>query len=114
MTDTRAFGRPFPGLEARVVDAGDRDVPAGTEGELIVRHSAEAPRLGFFSAYLKNEAATEEAWRGGWFHTGDVVRRDAGGMLMFVDRRKHIVRRSGIQRRKRAHGVASCSSPSVA
>jgi acyl-CoA synthetase (AMP-forming)/AMP-acid ligase II len=95
MTETRAFGRPLPGFEARVVHADGRDVPAGTEGELIVRHSAEAPRLGFFSGYLKNEAATEEAWRGGWFHTGDVVRQDAGGMLIFVDRKKHIIRRSG-------------------
>ncbi len=99
MIETRAFGRPFPGFEARVVDADDREVPLGTElgaeGELVVRHSAEAPRLGFFSGYLKNEAATEEAWRGGWFHTGDVVRRDASGMLVFVDRKKHIVRRSG-------------------
>jgi acyl-CoA synthetase (AMP-forming)/AMP-acid ligase II len=77
------------------VDAEDRDVPVGADGELVVRHSAEAPRLGFFSGYLKNEAATAEAWRGGWFHTGDVVRRDASGMLFFVDRKKHIIRRSG-------------------
>jgi acyl-CoA synthetase (AMP-forming)/AMP-acid ligase II len=95
MTETRAFGRPFPGFEARVVDADDREVPAGNDGELVVRHSAEAPRRGFFSGYLKNEAATEEAWRGGWFHTGDVVRREASGMLIFVDRKKHIIRRSG-------------------
>jgi crotonobetaine/carnitine-CoA ligase len=95
MIETRAFGRPFPGFEARVVDAGDREVPAGTEGELVVRHSAEAPRHGFFSGYLKNDTATEEAWRGGWFHTGDAVRRDASGMLIFVDRKKHIIRRSG-------------------
>jgi crotonobetaine/carnitine-CoA ligase len=94
-TETRAFGRPFPGLEARVVDAEDREVPRGVDGELVVRHSAEAPRHGFFSGYLKNEAATEEAWRGGWFHTGDVVRQDASGMLYFVDRKKNIVRRSG-------------------
>jgi crotonobetaine/carnitine-CoA ligase len=93
--DTRAFGRPFPGFEARVVDAEDREVPRGAEGELLVRHSAESPRHGFFEAYLKNEAATEEAWRGGWFHTGDVVRQDASGMLTFVDRKKNIIRRSG-------------------
>ncbi len=53
------------------------------------------PRHGFFSGYLKNEKATEEAWRGGWFHTGDVVRQDASGMLFFVDRKKHIIRRAG-------------------
>jgi acyl-CoA synthetase (AMP-forming)/AMP-acid ligase II len=93
--ETRAFGRPFAGFEARVVDADDRQVPMDAEGELVVRHSAEAPRRGFFSGYLKNAAATEEAWRGGWFHTGDVVRQDASGMLYFVDRKKHIIRRSG-------------------
>ncbi|MGE3064013.1 MAG: AMP-binding protein [Hyphomicrobiaceae bacterium] len=93
--DTRAFGRPFVGFEARVVDAGDREVPRGTDGELLVRHSASDPRGGFFSGYLKNEAATEEAWRGGWFHTGDIVRQDESGMLYFVDRKKHIIRRSG-------------------
>jgi acyl-CoA synthetase (AMP-forming)/AMP-acid ligase II len=95
MTETRAFGRPFPGFEARVVDADGREVPAGAEGELTVRHSAETPRHGFFSGYLKDAAATEEAWRSGWFHTGDVVRRDASGMLLFVDRKKHMIRRSG-------------------
>jgi crotonobetaine/carnitine-CoA ligase len=93
--DTRAFGRPLAGFAARVVDAEDREVPAGTEGELLVRHSEAAPRHGFFSGYLKNEAATEEAWRGGWFHTGDVVRQDASGMLFFVDRKKNIIRRAG-------------------
>ncbi len=93
--ETRAFGRPFAGFEARVVDAEDREVPAGTEGELVVRHSEAAPRHGFFSGYLKDEAATAEAWRGGWFHTGDVVRQDASDMLYFVDRKKNIIRRSG-------------------
>jgi acyl-CoA synthetase (AMP-forming)/AMP-acid ligase II len=95
MVGTRAFGRPFLGLEARLVDDQDRDVPVGAQGELIVRHTAQAPRHGFFSGYLKNEQATEEAWRGGWFHTGDVVRQDASGMLFFVDRKKHIIRRAG-------------------
>jgi acyl-CoA synthetase (AMP-forming)/AMP-acid ligase II len=60
-----------------------------------VRHSADNPRYGFFSGYLKNEAATEESWRGGWFHTGDVVKQDASGMIFFVDRKKHIIRRAG-------------------
>ena len=45
--------------------------------------------------YLKDEAATEEAWAGGWFHTGDMVRRDADGSLYFVDRKKNVIRRSG-------------------
>ena len=93
---TRAFGRPFRGLEARVVDDGDQEVARGTEGELLVRWGGpEGPRHGFFAGYLKNAQATEEAWRGGWFHTGDVVRQMPDGMLVFLDRKKNIIRRSG-------------------
>jgi crotonobetaine/carnitine-CoA ligase len=92
---TRAFGRPFGGFEAKVVDDRDREVPRGTEGELVVRFAGADPRRGFFAGYLKNAEATEEAWRGGWFHTGDVVRQGEDGMLCFVDRKKNIIRRSG-------------------
>jgi acyl-CoA synthetase (AMP-forming)/AMP-acid ligase II len=95
MVDTRAFGRPGFGMAARVVDEEDRDVPVGAPGQLLVRDVGPEPRKGFFAGYLKNEAATEESWRGGWFHTGDVVRQDASGMLYFVDRKKNIIRRSG-------------------
>ena len=95
LVETRAMGRPFAGLEVRVVDQEDRDVPFGTPGEMVVRHSAETPRKGAFSGYLNQERATEEAWRGGWFHTGDTVTQDASGMLFFVDRKKNIIRRSG-------------------
>jgi acyl-CoA synthetase (AMP-forming)/AMP-acid ligase II len=92
---TRAFGRAVPGVEARVVDEVDADVAEGKPGELVVRHSAQSPRRGAFSGYLKDEAATEAAWRGGWFHTGDVVWRGKDGVLHFVDRKKNIIRRSG-------------------
>ena len=94
-TSTRAFGRPGGEFEARVVDEGDREVPRGTEGELVVRCAGPDARRGFFSGYLKNPEATQEAWRGGWFHTGDVVRQAEDGMLYFVDRKKNIIRRSG-------------------
>jgi len=92
---TRAFGRAMPGIEVRVVDDADRDVAQGQPGEMLVRHSAETPRRGCFSGYLKDEAATESGWRGGWFHTGDVVWRGPDGMLHFVERKKNIIRRSG-------------------
>ena len=92
---TRAFGRPRGEFEARVVDDRDHDVRQGAEGELMVRCAGPDPRRGFFSGYLKNAEATEEAWRGGWFHTGDVVRQTPDGMLVFVDRKKNIIRRSG-------------------
>ncbi|MDG2286627.1 MAG: AMP-binding protein [Alphaproteobacteria bacterium] len=92
---TRAMGRAVPGLDVEIRDEADNPLPDGEPGEMVVRFSAENPRLGAFSGYLKDEAATEEAWRGGWFHTGDTVLRAEDGMLHFVDRKKNIIRRSG-------------------
>lgn len=92
---TRAFGRPRPGLEVRIVDDADRDLPDGTPGELLVRQSAATPRRDFFTGYLDDPGATEQAWRGGWFHTGDIVTRAPDGLMRFIDRRKNIIRRSG-------------------
>jgi crotonobetaine/carnitine-CoA ligase len=110
---TRAFGRPHGGLEARVVDDKDRDVASGVEGELLVRWGGpEGPRHGFFAGYLKNAEATEEAWRGGWLHTGDAVRQADDGMLYFVDRKKNIIRRSG--ENIAAAEVEACLQPHAA
>lgn len=93
---TRAFGKAVPGLDVKVADPLGQPVPDGTAGEMLIRHSAETPRKDFFLGYLNDPAATEEAWRGGWFHTGDVVMRaPEDGMLHFVDRDKNIIRRSG-------------------
>lgn len=94
--ETRAFGRSMPGhMEARVVDDVGNEVPPNTPGELVVRASCEEPCFGFFSGYLKDDAATVEAWRDGWFHTGDVVTQDTNGMLCFLERSKNLIRRSG-------------------
>ena len=92
---TRACGRPLPGLEARLVDDAGHEVPNGDTGELVVRHCAAQPRYGFFSGYLDDLEATEAAWAGGWFHSGDLCTRSADGLFTFVDRKKNIVRRSG-------------------
>ena len=92
---TRAFGRAFPGLEVRIADEAGNDLPDGRPGEMLIRHSAETPRRGFFSGYLKDDPATAAAWEGGWFHTGDTVTRGEDGMLHFVDRKKNIIRRAG-------------------
>ncbi|HEX2197250.1 MAG TPA: AMP-binding protein [Burkholderiales bacterium] len=92
---TRCIGRPKEGLEVRLVDENGMEVSPGDPGELLVRQAGADPRRGFFSGYLKDEAATEAAWREGWFHTGDAVRRGPDGQLHFVDRRKNIIRRAG-------------------
>lgn len=92
---TRAFGRPHDPWEVRVADEDGNPVEPGEAGEFLVRCRGDDPRAGFFSGYVNDPEATEAAWAGGWFHTGDVVRSDASGMLYFVERRKNIIRRSG-------------------
>lgn len=91
----RCIGRPSPEVDYRIVDEQDKDLPAGEPGELLVRRKGMDPRKGFFSGYYKDDAATAEAWRDGWFHTGDVVREGPDRSLYFVDRRKNVIRRSG-------------------
>lgn len=92
---TSCFGKEPVDVEVRIVDDAGNEVAPGQEGELLVRRKGDNPRFGFFSGYLKDQAATDEAWAGGWFHTGDVVRRNDQGYLQFVDRKKNVIRRSG-------------------
>lgn len=92
---TSCFGVPQSAVQYRIVDDAGQDVTVGTPGELLVRAAGPEPRFGFFAAYLKDEAATREAWRDGYFHTGDVVRQGPDGRLHFVDRKKNVIRRSG-------------------
>jgi acyl-CoA synthetase (AMP-forming)/AMP-acid ligase II len=92
---TRCFGKVPKRVKLRIVDDADRDVPEGQPGEMILQAGGPDPRRGFFSGYLKDEAATAEGWRNGWWHTGDVVRRGADGSMHFVDRKKNVIRRSG-------------------
>ena len=95
---TGCFGRAEAFVELRRVDDQGADVAEvadDTPGELLVRSAGADPRRHFFSGYLKDDAATAQAWAGGWFHTGDMVRSDAEGNLYFVDRKKNVIRRSG-------------------
>jgi len=92
---SNCLGTPEAELQVRVVtDEGD-DAAADEPGELLVRRAGNSPRFGFFREYLKDEAATLEAWQDGWFHTGDIVRRNSAGAFYFVDRKKNVIRRSG-------------------
>lgn len=91
-TALHSAGRPRPGVECRVVDENDCEVPAGIIGELVVR--ADCPWT-MNHGYYKNPEATARAWRNGWFHTGDGFRQDAEGNFYFVDRMKDAIRRRG-------------------
>lgn len=85
-------GRPRPGVEARIVDENDCEVPPGATGELIVRTNTPWTMN---HGYHNNPEATARAWRNGWFHTGDAFRRDEDGNFFFVDRLKDAIRRRG-------------------
>ena len=89
------LGKPCPHIELRLVGDDGADVAAGNPGELLIRRAGQHPRHGFFTEYLKDKAATDAAWAGGWFHTGDLVRLDDQGRMYFIDRKKNVIRRSG-------------------
>jgi carnitine-CoA ligase len=85
-------GRPRAGVEVRLVDENDCSVPDGEVGQLILR--TEAP-WAMNHGYNNNPQATADAWRNGWFHTGDAFIRDTDGDYRFVDRLKDAIRRRG-------------------
>jgi len=78
-------GRAAANTELRIVDALDRDVPAGQPGEVLVR----GPQL--MRGYWHQPAATAEALRGGWLHTGDVGTLDSDGYVVIRDRLKDLI-----------------------
>jgi crotonobetaine/carnitine-CoA ligase len=89
MTGSGSMGVADPEVQIRIVDDNHQDVGPGEAGEVLV----SAP--GMFRGYLNQPEATIESLAGGWFHTGDVARRDERGFLYFMGRKKDIIRRSG-------------------
>ena len=80
-----SIGRPLFHVETRIVDENDRDVRTGQVGELVLR----GPSI--FAGYWGLPEATAEAFRGGWFHTGDMGRMDEEGFITLVDRKKDMI-----------------------
>jgi fatty-acyl-CoA synthase len=80
-----SVGRVIPTVAARVVDENMDDVPIGEVGEIVYR----APTL--MAGYWNNPEATAEAFAGGWFHSGDLVRMDDEGYVWVVDRKKDMI-----------------------
>jgi fatty-acyl-CoA synthase len=80
-----SVGKVIPTVAARVVDEDMNDVPVGEVGEIVYR----APTL--MSGYWNNPEATAEAFAGGWFHSGDLVRMDEEGYVWVVDRKKDMI-----------------------
>ena len=87
-----SMGLVRDGFDARVIAPSGGDAAPGEPGELLLR--SDEP-LAFATGYFAMPDKTAEAFRGGWFHTGDRVVREAGGYFRFVDRMKDAIRRRG-------------------
>ncbi len=80
-----SVGKVIPTVEARIVDEDMNDVPIGQVGEIVYRAST------LMAGYWNNPKATADAFAGGWFHSGDLVRQDEEGYIWVVDRKKDMI-----------------------
>ncbi|NBE50159.1 long-chain-fatty-acid--CoA ligase [Streptomyces boluensis] len=80
-----SVGRPIPSIQHRIVDPDMNDVAVGEVGEIVYR----GPTL--TQGYWQKPQETAEAFEGGWFHSGDLVRRDEEGFVWVVDRKKDMI-----------------------
>jgi long-chain acyl-CoA synthetase len=84
-----SIGTPIKGVEMKVVDDEDNDLPPGEVGEIVIRgHNV-------MKGYWNRPDATAEVMRGGWLHTGDMARVDEDGYFFIVDRKKDMIIRGG-------------------
>ncbi len=102
------IGKPVDGVEMKIVDAQDREVPRGERGEIVIRgHN-------IMKGYYKRPDATAEAMRNGWFHSGDVGYVDEDGDFRIVDRKKDLIIRGGYNVYPREVEEALYAHPAVA
>ncbi|MEU2118561.1 fatty acyl-CoA synthetase [Streptomyces sp. NPDC016459] len=101
-------GRPVRHVEARVVDEDGDDVPDGTPGEIVYR----SPQL--CDGYWRKPDETKAAFRGGWFHSGDLALRDSEGYYTIVDRVKDVINSGGVLVASRQVEDALYTHPGVA
>ena len=101
-------GRPVLFVQTKVVDDNGKEAPPGTPGEVLYR----SPQL--CVGYWDKPEATEEAFRDGWFHSGDLVAQDAEGYLTVVDRIKDVINTGGVLVASREVEDALYTHPAVA
>jgi long-chain acyl-CoA synthetase len=102
-----SIGLPVWGVQVRIVDPMDNDVPQGEMGEILLKgHN-------IMKGYYKRPEATAEAMRGGWFHTGDLARMDEEGYIYITDRVKDMIIRGGFNVYPREIEEVMMTHPSV-
>lgn len=102
-----SVGRPVLNVQTRVVDLAMNDVPPGQHGEIVHR----SPQL--MLGYWNKPAETEQAFEGGWFHSGDIGTFDAEGYLYVIDRIKDVINTGGVQVASREVEDALFTHPAV-
>jgi long-chain acyl-CoA synthetase len=103
-----SVGRPVAGVEVRIVDERDEELPRGEVGEICCR----SPFV--MQGYWRDSDLTAEATRGGWLHTGDMGYVDGDGYLFIVDRMKDLIIRGGFNVFPRDVEDALLEHPAVA
>jgi long-chain acyl-CoA synthetase len=101
----RSAGRPLQGVVLSIQDAHGNPMPAGVTGEVCARGG------NFMREYWKQEQATKDAFRGGWYHTGDAGYLDERGYLFLVDRVKDMIVTGGenVYSVEVENAIASCA-----
>ncbi|HXI03425.1 MAG TPA: acetate--CoA ligase [Candidatus Saccharimonadales bacterium] len=86
-----SMGKPFPGVTAAIVDETGSELPAGEEGDLVLK-----PRWpSMFRTYWNRKDLYDSRFRNGWYHTGDRARMDADGYFWFVGRSDDVINTAG-------------------
>jgi len=102
-----SIGTVVPGVEAKIVDDNDHDLPPGEIGELLIRG------YNVMKGYYKDEAATAQVMRNGWLHTGDLARMDEEGYLYITGRKKRMIIVSGFNVYPKEVEMVLCMHPAV-
>ena len=103
-----SIGKPLPNVQLRLINEEGHDVELGDPGEIVVR----GPNV--FQGYWRNEEATKQVLRDGWFRTGDIAVQDEDGYLYIVDRKRDLIIVSGFNVFPSEVEAALMSLPEVA
>ena len=90
-----SMGEAVPGYGIDLADPDGNEVPVGETGEIVIRPKSGKNPCGLFLGYYRDAERTEESWRGGMFHTGDLAWRDEDGYFWYVGRADDVIKSSG-------------------
>lgn len=93
-TRNGSMGKPVPGFDIDIVDDDGKVLPDGQVGHIAIRTSSAWP-AGLFHGYLRDGKLVTDAFRHGWYYTGDTASRDADGYLWFIGRSDDLISSSG-------------------